>query len=69
MTERPQTYEEAREELAETVRRLEAGGLPLEQSLLLWERGEALADRCEELLRGARERLAQRAGEDPQLGK
>ena len=37
------TYEQAREELAEVVRRLEAGGLTLEESLALWERGERLA--------------------------
>lgn len=65
----PTSYEQAREELAEVVRRLEAGGVPLEESLALWERGEALADRCERWLQGARERLAQRTGEDAQLGE
>lgn len=57
MTE-PQSYEEARAELAEVVRRLEAGGVPLEESLSLWERGEELAARCERWLDGARARLA-----------
>lgn len=51
------TYEAAREELVETVRRLEAGGTTLEESLALWERGEALATRCQEWLDGARKRL------------
>jgi exodeoxyribonuclease VII small subunit len=40
------------------VGRLEAGGASLEESLALWERGEALAKRCEEWLEGARRRLA-----------
>ena len=40
--ERPR-YEQARDELTELVKRLEAGGLTLEQSLQLWERGEELA--------------------------
>ena len=55
--ERP-GYEQARDQLAELVKRLEAGGLTLEQSLELWERGEQLAAICEEWLEGARARLA-----------
>ncbi len=51
-------YEQARDELIELVKRLEAGGLSLEQSLELWERGERLAGICEEWLEGARARLA-----------
>nr|WP_216648269.1 exodeoxyribonuclease VII small subunit [Isoptericola chiayiensis] len=51
------SYEEARDELVQVVSRLEAGGEPLETSLALWERGEALAARCQEWLDGARERL------------
>ncbi len=51
-------YEQARDELTELVKRLEAGGLTLEQSLALWERGEQLAAICEEWLEGARARLA-----------
>lgn len=50
-------YEQARDELVEVVRRLEAGGASLEESLKLWERGEALAKRCEQWLAGARARL------------
>jgi exodeoxyribonuclease VII small subunit len=52
------SYEQAREELTEVVRRLEAGGLTLEQSIELWERGEKLAVVCEEWLQGARVKLA-----------
>ena len=52
------SYEQARDELAAVVKRLEAGGLTLEQSLELWERGERLAAVCEEWLDGARARLA-----------
>ncbi len=52
------SYEQARDQLTEVVRRLEAGGLTLEQSLDLWERGERLAGICEEWLEGARARLA-----------
>jgi exodeoxyribonuclease VII small subunit len=51
-------FEQARDELTELVRRLEAGGLSLEASLQLWERGEELATICEEWLEGARARLA-----------
>jgi exodeoxyribonuclease VII small subunit len=50
-------YEQARDELAQVVARLEAGGLSLEDSLALWERGEALARVCERHLAGARERV------------
>jgi exodeoxyribonuclease VII small subunit len=50
-------YEQARDELADVVRKLEAGGLSLDESVALWERGEALARRCEEQLAGARERV------------
>jgi exodeoxyribonuclease VII small subunit len=51
------SYEQARDELASVVKRLEAGGLSLEQSLELWERGEKLAAICSEWLEGARARL------------
>ena len=50
-------YEQAREELVATVSKLEAGGTALEESLALWERGEALANRCEQWLDGTRDRL------------
>jgi exodeoxyribonuclease VII small subunit len=51
-------YEKCRDELVEVVRRLEQGGLDLDTSLNLWERGEQLAQRCEEHLAGARQRVA-----------
>jgi exodeoxyribonuclease VII small subunit len=51
------SYEQARDELVDVVRRLETGGATLEESLALWERGEALAARCQRWLDGARERL------------
>ncbi|HVV10956.1 exodeoxyribonuclease VII small subunit [Amycolatopsis sp.] len=50
-------YEQARDQLVEVVRELEAGGLSLEQSLSLWEKGEHLAKVCERHLEGARERI------------
>ncbi|MGC4962262.1 exodeoxyribonuclease VII small subunit [Gordonia sp. DT218] len=50
-------YEEARDELVDVVATLEHGGLDLDASLALWERGEALAARCEEHLAGARDRI------------
>lgn len=51
------SYEQARDELTEVVRKLEAGVSTLEESLALWERGEALAKICQERLDGARARL------------
>ena len=50
-------YEQARDELIDVVRRLEAGGTTLEESLALWERGEELAKVCRRWLDGARARL------------
>ena len=50
-------YEPCRDELIEVVRLLEQGGLDLDSSLKLWERGEQLAKRCEEHLAGARKRV------------
>jgi exodeoxyribonuclease VII small subunit len=57
-------YEEARAELIEVVRALEAGGTTLEESLALWERGERLATLCQEWLDGARKRLDSALEED-----
>ena len=57
--DRPEiSYEQAREELVEVVRKLEAGGTSLEESLALWERGEELASTCQRWLDGARARLS-----------
>ncbi len=63
------SYEQARDELISVVSRLEQGTPTLEESLALWERGEALARRCEEWLIGAKARLdAARAGVDRASG-
>lgn len=51
------SYEQARDELIKVVSELEQGSSTLEESLALWERGEALARRCEEWLIGAKARL------------
>jgi exodeoxyribonuclease VII small subunit len=51
------SYEEARDELVKVVSELEQGSVTLEESLALWERGEALATACESWLSGARKRL------------
>ncbi len=59
-------YEQARDQLVDVVRRLEAGGATLEESLALWERGEALATRCEQWLAGARARIDSARAEAPQ---
>lgn len=59
------SFEAARDELVKVVSELEQGAPTLEQSLALWERGEALAARCEEWLLGAKRRLeAARAAAD-----
>ncbi len=66
MTDVPEeqlSYEAAREELVETVRRLEAGGITLEESLALWERGEHLANVCQQWLDGVRQKLDERVGD------
>lgn len=57
------SYEAARTELREIVAQLEAGGQSLEESLALWERGEALADICQRWLDDASERLEQAIAE------
>ena len=70
----PPSYEAARDELSDVVRRLEQGGTTLEESLALWERGEQLAATCQEWLDGAKARLdaalargSDAAGKDGQL--
>ena len=62
-------YEQARDELSEVVKRMEAGGLTLEQSLQLWERGERLAAVCTEWLEGARARLAEAMAQRDEGGR
>ena len=51
-------YEAARDELVRIVQTLEGGQAPLEDTLSLWERGEALAARCSQILDGAQARLS-----------
>jgi exodeoxyribonuclease VII small subunit len=51
------SYEQARDALVEVVRSLESGDVPLEEALSLWELGEALGARCQEVLDGAEARL------------
>jgi exodeoxyribonuclease VII small subunit len=62
------SYEEAREELVDVVRRLESGGSNLEESLALWERGEQLAQVCQSWLDGAKKRLEAAIGKDGPQG-
>ncbi|MEG3629595.1 exodeoxyribonuclease VII small subunit [Streptomyces poriticola] len=62
-------YEQARDELIEVVRRLEAGGTTLEESLALWERGEELAGICRRRLDGARARLDAALAEEAETGQ
>ncbi|MGY0492052.1 exodeoxyribonuclease VII small subunit [Streptomyces sp. WG-D5] len=61
-------YEQARDELIDVVRRLEAGGTSLEESLALWERGEELAKVCRRWLDGARARLDAALAEEGEEG-
>lgn len=57
-------YEEARDELASIVSRLEGGTETLEESMKLWERGEALAAHCEHWLDGAQHKIDAMTGQD-----
>lgn len=57
-------YEQARDELLDVIRALESGGIALEESLALWERGEQLAQVCQRWLDGARARLDASSGGD-----
>jgi exodeoxyribonuclease VII small subunit len=60
------SYEQARDELLSVVQQLEAGGVPLEESIKLWERGEELARICQRWLDGARARLDAAIAADPE---
>lgn len=60
------TYEAAREELVSIVRTLESGSASLEQTMQLWERGEALAARCQSVLDEAASRLEKAGEANPQ---
>lgn len=57
MAEQKMTFEQAREELAETVKKLESGSVTLDESLALWERGEKLVAICQEYLDNVRKKL------------
>ena len=54
---KPLTFEKALAELEQIVQRLERGDVPLEESVAIYERGEALKRRCDELLRQAEARV------------
>jgi exodeoxyribonuclease VII small subunit len=58
------SFEAARDELLTIVSRLEEGNATLDESLDLWERGEKLAARCQEILEGARARIEAVRGAD-----
>lgn len=66
---RPETlsYEQARDELAIIVQRLESGGASLEESLALWERGERLAVICQAWLDGAKTKVDAAQAKDTAL--
>ena len=58
MSKEPElSYEEARAQLADIVRKLEGGSVPLSESMTLWERGEQLAKVCQERLDGAQAKI------------
>lgn len=62
------SYEEARDELVRLVARIESGQVPLEESMLLWERGEALAAHCQARLDAAQESLDRATGQGEAVG-
>ena len=65
----PMSYEQTRAELDEVVRALESGNVSLSEAMALWERGEQLADICQEWLDGAKARVTARSREpDPDQG-
>jgi exodeoxyribonuclease VII small subunit len=59
------SYEQARDELIGVVAQLEGGQLGLEESMRLWQRGEALAAHCSTWLDGAEAALTQHDDADP----
>lgn len=61
------SYEAARDELTQVVRRLESGGVPLAESMALWQRGEELAKIAQRHLDGAKAQVEKaRAAENSQ---
>jgi len=63
------SYEQARDELALIVQRLESGGASLEESLALWERGEQLAAICQAWLDGAKAKVDAARTKDPGIAR
>lgn len=59
------SYEQARDELIDVVRRLEGGGTTLEEAMAMWQRGEELAGICSVWLEGARAKLDAALTETP----
>jgi len=59
------SYERARDELVEVVRRLESGTASLAEAMELWQLGEKLAAHCQQLLEAARATVAQATAEGP----
>ncbi|AKU19162.1 exodeoxyribonuclease VII small subunit [Luteipulveratus mongoliensis] len=59
-------YEQARDELTSIVAKLEGGQAPLEESMKLWERGEALAQHCQAWLDNAEQRLTAQEDSAPE---
>ena len=57
------SYEQARDELVALVSRIESGKVPLEEAMLLWERGEQLAAHCQAKLDAAQESLDRATGQ------
>jgi exodeoxyribonuclease VII small subunit len=55
------SYEQARDELISIVAQLEGGQIGLEESMTLWQRGEALAAHCSTWLDDTEAKLAQQA--------
>ncbi len=80
MRKKQETFEELYTELEETVQKLEAGNLTLDESLALYERGMELARRCgaqldqaelrvKELTPGADEFVSEKDDADEEAGE
>ena len=59
------SYEQARDELVTLVSRIESGTVPLEEAMVLWERGEQLAAHCQAKLDAAQASLDRATGQQP----
>lgn len=66
MTDEELSFEQAREELQKIVAHLDSGDVSLQESLELWQRGEKLVARCEQILTSAQQMIdAARAQAEP----